>query len=109
MRSSAYLLSSTSLSNGQTDAENSIGTEFALVLSTIEAVEERIGLGLVLDINALLDQGRTNDGVDILHSLADALATPFGLITVAKLAGFVLTCDSRLGIAVVTKFRVTNQ
>lgn len=92
----AHLLGSTSLGNGQRDAEDSIGTELGLVGSAVEAVEERVDLGLVLDINALLDQSGADDRVDILNSLGDTLATPLALVAIAKLTGFVLTCWIRL-------------
>lgn len=88
----AHLLGSTSLGNGQRDAENSIGTELGLVGSAVETVEERVNLGLVLDIDALLDQSGADDRVDVLNSLGDTLATPLALVAIAKLAGFVLTC-----------------
>lgn len=94
-----YLLGSTSLGNGQTDAQDGVGTQLSLVGSTIEAVEELVDLGLVLHINTLLDQSGTNDGVDVVDSLSDTLATPLGLIAITELAGLVLSCFIRLLLA----------
>lgn len=85
-----YLLSGTSLGDGQRDTEDGVGTELALVGGTIEAVKEGIDLGLVLDIDVLLDQSRANDGVDVLDGLGDTLAGPLGLVAIAEFNGFVL-------------------
>lgn len=63
------LLSSSGLGNGQGDTEDGVGTEFALVLGSVELVEELIDLGLVLDINVLLDDGGANDLVDVLDGI----------------------------------------
>lgn len=87
----AYLLSGTSLSNSQGDTKDGVGTKLALVGSTIKAVQELVDLGLVLDIKVLLDQSGANDGVDVLNSLGDTLATPLGLVAIAKLNSLVLT------------------
>lgn len=70
----AYLLSSSSLCDGHRNTENSVGTELALGWSTIELVEELINLGLVLDINVLLEESRCNHIVDISNSLENTLA-----------------------------------
>lgn len=88
-----YLLSSTGLGNGQRDTEDGVGTELALVGGAVKAIEELVDLGLVLDVNALLDQSRADDGVDILDGLGDALAAPLGLVAVAKLNSLVLACE----------------
>lgn len=90
------LLSSTSLGDSQGDTENGVGSELGLVGGSIEVDEELVDLGLVLDIKVLLDQSRGNDGVDVLNSLGDTLASPLGLVTIAELAGLVLACS--LGI-----------
>jgi hypothetical protein len=87
-----YLLSSTGLGDSQADTENGVGTELGLVGGTIELVEEGINLGLVLDINVLLDQSRANDVVDVADGLGDTLATPLVLLAVTELASLVLTC-----------------
>ncbi|KAI6754374.1 hypothetical protein HG530_012888 [Fusarium avenaceum] len=88
--SEAHLLSSTSLGDGQRDTKDGVGTELGLVGGTIELVEESIDSGLVLDIEVLLNQSRGNDGVDVLNSLGDTLATPLGLVTISELASLVL-------------------
>lgn len=85
-----HLLSGTSLGDSQADTQDSIGTELGLVGGAVKLVEESINLGLVLDIKALLDQSRGNDGVDVLDSLGDTLAVPLGLVAIAKLASLVL-------------------
>lgn len=94
-----HLLSSTSLGNSQADTEDGVGAKLGLVGGAIEAVEELIDLGLVLDVDALLDQGRGNDSVDILDGLGDTLATPLGLVAVTELASLVLSCFTRLLLA----------
>ena len=67
-------LSSSSFGNCQADTQDSIGTEVGLVGSSIQLVEELIDFGLVLDINALLDQGGSNGLVDILDGLQDTFS-----------------------------------
>ena len=64
-----YLLSSTSFSNSQANTQNSICTEIGLVRGSIELLQEFVNLGLVFDIDVLLDDRRTNDIIDILDSL----------------------------------------
>jgi len=86
------LLSSTSLGNCQADTKDGVGTKLSLVGSSIEVDEELVKLGLVLDINVLLDDGRSNDLVHVLDRLEDTLATPLGLVAITELAGLVLTC-----------------
>lgn len=90
----AYLLSGTSLGNSQGDTKDGVGTKLALVGSTVKAVQELVDLGLVLDIKVLLDQSGANDGVDVLNSLGDTLATPLGLVAIAKLNSLVLTWET---------------
>lgn len=87
------LLSSTGLGDSQGDTENGVSSELGLVGGSIEVDEELVDLGLVLDIKVLLDQSRGNDGVDVLNSLGDTLASPLGLVTIAELAGLVLACS----------------
>lgn len=65
------LLSSTGLGDGQTDTKDGVGTEVGLVGSAIELVEELINLGLVLNIEVLLDDGGGNGLVDVLDGLQD--------------------------------------
>ena len=71
-----YLLGSGSLGDGQTDTENSIGTQFALVWGTIKAVQEFINLRLILDINVLLDERRADNVVNVGNSLGNTLSAP---------------------------------
>ena len=65
------LLSGTGLGDSQTDTKDGVGTEVGLVGSTIELVEELINLGLVLNIEVLLDDGGGNGLVDVLDGLQD--------------------------------------
>lgn len=69
------LLGSTSLGNSQTDAEDGIGTQLGLVGGAIQLDEELVDLALVLDVNVLLDDGRSNDLVDVLNGLQDTYGT----------------------------------
>lgn len=88
-----HLLSSAGFGDSQADTEDSVGTQLSLVGGAIEAVEKLIDLGLVLDIDGLLDQRRADGGVDVLDSLANALAAPLGLVAVSELTGFVLAYE----------------
>lgn len=36
-----------------------------------------------LDVKVLLDEGRGNDGVDIVNSLGHTLTTPLGLVAIS--------------------------
>jgi hypothetical protein len=83
------LLSSSGLSDGHGDTENSVGTELSLVLGSIELVEESIDSGLVLDVNVLLDQSGGDLVVDVGNGLGDTLAAPLALVTIAELASLV--------------------
>ena len=83
------LLGSGGLCNCHGDTENGVGTELLLVLGSVELVQEGVDSRLVLDINFLLDQSRGNGVVDVGDSLGDALATPFGLVSIAELASLV--------------------
>ena len=65
------LLGSGSLGDGQADTQDGVGTEVALVDGAIELVEELVNLGLVLDIDVLLDESRANGLVDVLDGLQD--------------------------------------
>ena len=57
----------------------------------IPLLKELVDGALVLHIEVFLDECGSNDGVDILDSLEDALASPLGLVTITELAGLVLT------------------
>lgn len=85
------LLSSTSLGDGQTDAENGIGAQLGLVGCSVEVNQELVDLGLVLDVNVLLDESRSDNIVDVGNSLENTLASPLGLVAIAELASLVLT------------------
>ncbi len=63
------LLSSTSLSNGDGNTENGVGTELALVGGTVELDEEVINLLLLGDGQSSLDQLGGDDVVDIGNGL----------------------------------------
>ena len=89
------LLGGTSLGDGQADTEDGIGTEAGLVGGSVELNEELVDLGLVLDVDILLDQSRGDDLIDVLDGLEDTLAEPLGLVTVTELASFVLACSLR--------------
>lgn len=87
----AYLLSGTGLGNSQGNTEDGVGTKLGLVGGTIKLVEESVNLGLILDINVLLDQSGSNDIVDVGNSLEDTLAAPLGLVAISELTSLVLT------------------
>jgi hypothetical protein len=91
-----HLLSGASFGNSQTAAQNSVGTVLGLVRSAIQLDQEVVDLGLVLDIEARLDQGRSKNLVHILDSRENALSTPLGLVTIAKLTGLMLSWWSRI-------------
>jgi hypothetical protein len=67
----SYLLSSGSLGDSHGDTENGVGTELALVVGSIELVHELVNLGLVLDVDVLLEESRSDDVVDVGDSLED--------------------------------------
>lgn len=84
------LLGSASLGDGQAHTEDGVGTKLGLVGGAIEVIEELVDLGLVLDIDVLLDDRGSDDRVDVLDSLQDTLASPLGLVAIAELASLVL-------------------
>lgn len=83
------LLGSGGLSDGHGDTEDGVGTELGLVGGTIKLVHEVVDGALVLDIKVLLDEGGTEDIVDVGDGLEDTLAAPLALVTVTELAGLV--------------------
>lgn len=87
----AYLLSSTSLGNGQADAQNGVRTKLGLVGGGIEVDEELVDSGLVLDVQVCLSDSGGNGLIHIPDGLGDTLAEPLGLVTITKLASFMLT------------------
>ena len=64
-------LGGTGLGDCQTDTENSIGPKVGLVRGAVKLDQELVHFGLVLDINVLLDNGRSNNVVDVCDSLQD--------------------------------------
>ena len=84
------LLGSASLGDGQAHTEDGVGTKLGLVGGAIEVIEELVDLGLVLDVDVLLDDRGSDDLVDVLDSLENTLASPMGLVAVAELASLVL-------------------
>lgn len=65
------LVSGSSLRNGHGDTENSVGTELALVLSTVELNEEVVNLLLGGDGKLRVNKSGSNNLVDILNGLED--------------------------------------
>jgi len=59
------LLDSSSLCDGNTDAENGVGSQLTLVRGTIELDEEVIDVFLGGDLKARLDQLRGNNIIDV--------------------------------------------
>ena len=64
-------LGRTGLGDGQADAEDGIGSQFGLVGRSVQFVDESIGGRLVLDIDIFLDDGRSDDLIDILDRSQD--------------------------------------
>jgi len=89
------LESSSSTADAHGDTKDSIGTELALVGSTIEFNHELIDLSLLGNIHT--DELRSNDGVDILNSLENTLTHVNGLITITKLTSLIDTSGSTRG------------
>ncbi len=85
------LLCSSGLRNGKTDSKDGIGAKLCLIWGTIELDQELINLRLVLNIDILLDDGWTNDFVDIGDCLQNTFSAPFAFISIAELACLVLT------------------
>lgn len=85
------LLSGTGLGNSQGDTEDGVGAELGLVGGAIQLDQEVVDSGLVLDVQAGLDQLGGDDCVDVLDGLQDTLAAPLGLVTITELASLVLT------------------
>ena len=66
------LLSSTSLDDSDGDTEDSVSAVLALVGGTVKFDQEIIDLLLLGNLEAGLDQLRTEDGVDVCNGLANA-------------------------------------
>jgi hypothetical protein len=56
---------------------------------SVELVEEVVHGGLVLDVDALLDESRSDYVVHVGDGLGDTLAAPLGLVAIAELASLV--------------------
>jgi hypothetical protein len=83
------LLGSGGLSDGHGDTEDGVGTELGLVGGTIKLDHEVVNGALVLDVKVLLDEGGTENIVDVGDGLENTLAAPLGLVTITELAGLV--------------------
>jgi hypothetical protein len=92
LNGATHLLSGSSLRNSQRDTEDGIGTELALVWSSIKLDQKLVDLWLILDIDVLLDESGTDDLVDIGNSLENTLSSPLGLITITEFDCLVLAC-----------------
>jgi hypothetical protein len=86
-----YLLSSGSLGNSKTDAENGISTQLPFVWGSIELDQELVNFWLILNIDVLLDESGANDLIDVLDSLCNTLSSPPCLVAIAELDCLVLT------------------
>ena len=72
-----------SLGDGQRDAQDSVGTEVALVGSAVELAHEPVDVDLVGGVE--VDDLGGDDLVDVLDGLGDALAKVAALVAVAEL------------------------
>ena len=67
----SHLLSSASLSNSNTDTQDSVSTKFALVGGTIELNEEVVNFFLRSNLQSGFDELGCNDAVDVGDGLCD--------------------------------------
>lgn len=88
------LLGGTSLSNGEGDTEDGVGTELSLVWGSIKLNEELVDGGLVGNGETGSNELWANDGVDVVDGLQDTLSSPLGLVTITELNSLVLTGGS---------------
>jgi hypothetical protein len=91
------LLSSTSLGNGQADTEDGVGTKGLLVGRAVELVQELVNLGLVLNVEVLLDDRRS----DLLVDVGDSLGDTYSIRSVSSVLFL------KPGISVTHPFRAT--
>ena len=89
-----YLLRGTRLRNSQADAEDSVGTQFGLVLGSVLLVQEFVDLCLVRHIESFLDEGRAKSLIDICDGFEDSFPVPFGFVAIPQLTCFVLPCSN---------------
>ena len=78
------------VSSGERNAEHCVGAELALGLGAVELEHASIDGALIKHAHAL--NVRSDDGVNIVYGLGDALAQIAALVAVAKFEGLVLTC-----------------
>ncbi|KAI3494687.1 hypothetical protein L1887_40503 [Cichorium endivia] len=91
------LLAGTGLGDGDRDTEDGVGAELALVGGAVELDQEVVDLLLRGDGEAGLDELGSDDVVDIVDGLGDALAHPGVLVAVAELDSLVDTGRSTGG------------
>lgn len=91
------LLSSTSLGNSQADTEDGVGTKGLLVGRAVELVQELVNLGLVLNVEVLLDDRRS----DLLVDVGDGLGDTYSMESVSSVRFF------KPGILITHPFRAT--
>lgn len=82
------LLGSTSLGDGQANTEDGIGTQVDLVGGSVKLDEELVNLALILNVDILLNYGRSDSLVDILNGLQDTLKVAEKSGVLASLYGF---------------------
>lgn len=75
------LLGGSGLGDSQGDTEDGVGTKVTLVGGTVELVEELVNLGLVLDIDVLLDESGADGLVDVLDGLQDTCESRSELVS----------------------------
>jgi len=78
------LLSSTSLSNSNRDAENSVSAKLALIRRSVKLDEEVVDLALRSDRYSRLDELRCDDRIYVVDGFRNTFANIVGLVTVAK-------------------------
>lgn len=91
------LLSGTSTGSSKRDTKDGVSTKLALVLGTVKLEEEVIESTLVSNVEVGLQNGRSNDVVDVGDSLQDTLATPDLGVTVTELKSLVRTSRGARG------------